>query len=340
MHKDEEEILQLANETDPKKKDLIYEKVRNIGNHLHNVDVIKTGKGQLCVAYRPRGELTVRGADYGPCLFCFVYFPKKELWRHNNSCKFSTKQKHKRRSLATSSRMLLPNDEGASVTLLAVTSGMKGDTVTRIIKSDPTILAYGEKLCTKHGHDNDKHNYIRQKLREIGRLVQELRRESKEDSKQLEDFIFPANFKLITKCCKLVSGYDAKSNTYATPSLALKIGHSLQKCLKLLIGKGIETENRDLQCRAEELSKLFEINWTDDISSNAIRTLHHAKRNTGASALPLANDVKLLSQYLTTESDTTAFELRENDDVAAWVRLNEIALAQTILLNPRRSREA
>lgn len=338
VHKEEDEVLQMQRETDPMKKALIYEKVRNIGNHLHNIDVIKSGDGELCVAYRPRGEVKTRAADYGPCPYCFAYYPKKELWRHNTSCKFSSKTKQKRNALAISSQLLLPNETEASSTLLNVTRGMKADTVTRIVKSDPILLAFGEKLCTKHGHDSDRYNYIRQRLREVARLVQELRRETREDDKQFQDFMYPTNFQLITKCCKLVAGYDVATNTYATPSLALKIGHTLQKCLKILIGKSIENEDKDLQCRAEELTKLFDINWTDDISSNALRTLHDAKRNNSQSALPLANDVKLLSQYLNTEAEATSSALKEND-ISAWVRLNEIVLAQCIMFNRRRAGE-
>ena len=86
-------------------------------------------------------------------------------------------------------------------------------------------------------------------------------------------------------------------------------------------------------------SRLFEINWTDDISSNALRTLHHAKRNTGASVLPLANDVKVLSHYLIAEAETNATILKEKADISAWAKLNEVTLAQIIMFNRRRAGE-
>lgn len=339
MHKEEDEVLQMETESDPQKKTMVYERIRNIGNHLHNLDVIKSGKGQLCVSYRPRGHSNVRAVDYGPCPYCYAYYPKRELWRHNTSCKFSTHKKERKRALTVASRMLLPMARGTSSTLLQLTEAMRNDSVTRIVKSDSTILAYGEKLCTKHGHDKDQHNYIRQKLREVARLVQELRKQSGDENKHLEDFVYPSSFHLIANCCKYVAGYDEGTNSYATPSLALKIGHILQKCLKIVVGKGIETRNKELQCRAEELGRLFEINWTDDISSNALRTLHHSKRNTGTSVLPLANDVKLLSEYLRAEAENMATVLKGKDDIVAWIKLNEITLAQLILFNRRRAGE-
>ena len=86
--------------------------------------------------------------------------------------------------------------------------------------------------------------------------------------------------------------------THGTPSLALKIGGTLQKCLKILITKAIENSNKELQSRAEALSMLFDYNWTDEVSSNALRTLNEGKRNANKGLFPLANDVKLMSQYL------------------------------------------
>ena len=252
MHKEEDEVLQMENESDTKQKSLMYEKIRNIGNHLHNIEVIKSEKGQLCVSYRPRGEAVVRAVDYGPCPFCYAYFPRRELWRHNASCKFSTHKKGKRLTLTVASRMLMPSKSGTTTLLQKVTEALKNDSISRIVKSDSTILAYGEKLCTKHGHDKDQHNYIRQKLREVARLVQELRKESRDENKQLEDFVDPGLFRLITTCCKKVAGYDESTNSYGIPSLALKIGHTLNKCLKILIGKAIESRNKELKCRAEE----------------------------------------------------------------------------------------
>ncbi|KAH3809500.1 hypothetical protein DPMN_028112 [Dreissena polymorpha] len=207
---------------------------------------------------------------------------------------------------------------------------MRNDEISRKVKSDNTILAFGEKLCTKRGHDEKQHNYIRQKLREVGRLLKDMRSCPGNVEKSLENFMYPDAFKFITQSCKNVAGFDGNTNTYATPSLALKIGTTLQKCLKILISKGIETNNQDLQTRAEDLSKLFEINWTDDVSSNALRTLHEAKQNSQKELLPLANDVKVMSEYLRHEEETHANTLQESasdcEKRQAWHKLSEICL--------------
>ena len=209
---------------------------------------------------------------------------------------------------------------------------MKLDEVSRVAKSDPTILAYGEKLSSKQGHDVDQHNYIRQKLREAARLLQEMRTSVGSCNMSLEDFIYPEKFKFIVKCCRTVAGFDNATNTYSTPSLALKIGGTLQKCLKILITKAIENSNKDLQSRAEALSTLFDYNWMDEVSSNALRTLGEGKRNSTKGLLPLANDVRLMSEYLQKEADACSDRLKKQDDIEKakqdWVHLSEICLTQ------------
>ena len=294
-------------------KSLLLEKMRNVGNHLHNSKVLKSGTRELAVAYRPRENQALAADDYGPCPNCNTYYPWKDLWRHNKHCKFAPEDS-KRRQHALSSRLLLLQTNAKSDTLAKILASMKLDEVSRIAKSDPTILAYGEKLSGKKGHDVEQHNYIRQKLREVAILLQEMRESDRNLNMSLEDFIYPEKFKFIVKCCKNVAGFDSTTNTYTTPSLALKIGGTLQKCLKILITKAIENSNKELQSRAEALSTLFDYNWTDEVSSNALRTLNEFKRNANKGLLPLANGVKLMSQYLKKEAYAVSERLRNESD--------------------------
>ena len=323
-------------------KSLLFEKMRNVGNHLHNSIVLKSGTGELAVAYRPWENQALAADDYRPCPNCYAYYPRKDLWWHNQHCKFAPEDS-KRRQHALSSRLLLPQTNAISDTLAKILASMKLDEVSRIAKSDPTILAYGEKLSGKKGHDVEQHNYIRQKLREVARLLQEMRESDGNLNMSLEDFIYPEKFKFIVKCCKNVAGFDSTTNTYTTPSLALKIGGTLQKCLKILITKAIENSNKELQSRAEALSTLFDYNWMDEVSSNALRTLNEGKRNANKGLLPLANDVKLMSQYLKKEayavSECLRNESNSNKGRQEWVQLSEICLTQTILFNRRRAGE-
>ena len=59
-------------------------RLRNLGNHKHNCDVLRFNKGKLVVAYTPlEGGVSLENAQhYVPCPYCFGYYEKKQLRRH------------------------------------------------------------------------------------------------------------------------------------------------------------------------------------------------------------------------------------------------------------------
>ena len=181
--------------------------------------------------------------------------------------------------ITTASKLLLPNQAGGGTEHMhVVLFAMRSDLISRIVKSDSTICLFDEKLCDKHAHDPHQHNFIRQKLCELGRLVEDLQINDDSPDKFLKDFIKPSYYRMVVMACKSVSGFDSIFNKYGTPSLALKLGHSLCKCAKLLLGQAIEHRNKEQQVMANEFMRLLEMYWGDDMSSNAIRTLNEAKK--------------------------------------------------------------
>lgn len=333
-HKDEDYVIEYMEADNKDTKNKILQKIRNIGSHLHNRKVLTSGNGQLYVRYRPSKP----GAgieEFSPCPYCLGYFRTKELWRHK--CQYKPEKGGMMR-IGVASKLLLPNQPGTSDHLHTILSTMRSDPVSRIVKSDDTIRLFGEKLCNKHAHDSDQHNYIRQKLRELARLVEELRIKDDAPDKYLKDYIDPAKYRMVVSACKSLSSFDNLSNKYGTPSLALKLGHSLRKCSKLLLGLSIEHGNKDKHEKAEEFLTLLQMNWGDDVSSNAIRSLHEAKKNSGR-IIPLAEDVATLTKYLKTASAEEYSNLLNSEDEAlrrSWVRLAQILLVVIITFNRRR----
>lgn len=79
-----------------------------LGNHLHNANVIKEGEGTIIPVYRPHYDADY--TKYLPCVDCYGYIVKTDLWKHN--CPFGEsngEQKQKeRRQFVKDSRLLLP----------------------------------------------------------------------------------------------------------------------------------------------------------------------------------------------------------------------------------------
>lgn len=109
---------------------------------------------------------------------------------------------------------------------------MKDDEIAATVRSDYSILQLAQSFFNKHAQNPTKYDYIRQTLRESGRLLLTLRKEFSIHT--LEDAVRPAHFDVVIKAVKKVSGYDDEKHCYRTPSLALKLGHSLQKVSDIL----------------------------------------------------------------------------------------------------------
>lgn len=90
--------------------------------------------------------------------------------------------------------------------VLKMLSRMHDDDIASVIRNDFCLLRYADALFSKHGHDLSKHDYIGQKIRELGRFLQTLRKRSAVLS--LEDAIKPGNFLKVIEAVKETAGFD------------------------------------------------------------------------------------------------------------------------------------
>ena len=214
-------------------------KIRNLGNHLQNSKVIKEGKGNLMVVYRPSSESSWE--DYLPCDMCLGYYSKNDLWKHRKRCPLLPEGSKVKGRAMNNAQMLMPVTKDTSEGLRKVLSSLCSDGISRILKSDQLILKLGEKLYLKLGNDQDQHSTIRNTMREIGRILQCLRKTIGPKDRKLADFIQPMHFQSVVAAAKNVAGFDEETHLFKTPSLALKIGHSIKKCAKIQKGIALQT---------------------------------------------------------------------------------------------------
>ncbi|KAK3909980.1 Protein virilizer-like protein [Frankliniella fusca] len=80
------------------------------------------------------------------------------------------------------------------------------------------------------GRKKRNHRAIKDRLRELGRFLETVKKISP-DINCLENLMHPSKYNIIIKAIKETSGFDEKSGVYETPSLALKLGQSLKKCI-------------------------------------------------------------------------------------------------------------
>ncbi|KAI2645980.1 Nudix hydrolase 5 [Labeo rohita] len=179
-----------------------------------------------------------------------------ELWRHMNRCssKPGDNDHHGRKRVlglvALVKSACCSTDDG----MLKMLSCMHDDEISNVVRNDSCLLRFAESLYSKHGHDASKHDYIHQKTRQLGRFLQTLRR--KTSIQTLEDAIKPNNFMKVIEAVKETSGFEKDKNSYKTPSLALKIGHSLLKISDIIRCHALMAGDEDLVKSSEAFQKL------------------------------------------------------------------------------------
>ncbi|KAL7380029.1 hypothetical protein ABVT39_010160 [Epinephelus coioides] len=285
-HHDKPEVAQaLSFPKGSKERRLHLEHLRNRGNFAHNVDVLNVGVGSLVPRKQPKQDSEAQ--DYLHCIYCQGFFTKKILWRHMMICKFKPEEFWK----------LLNN--------------MVQDEVYSAVKSDVCIMEFGEHLYNRLGYDVGKHEYIRQKLRELGRLLVCSRKTT--PLKTIEDHIRPVNFMHVVQAVKRVAGHDSETDTYKCPSLALKIGHSLTKISQLVESRANIQNNYPVAKDARTFRRVYETRWNEQISAASLRTLQESKWN-APRLLPFTKDVQTLHSYLDVQQQLSHKNVHPDSD--------------------------
>lgn len=164
----------------------------------------------------------------------------------------------------------------------------------------------------------------------MGRLLLTLRTKSCIFS--FEDAVKPNNFYKIIGAVKSVAGYDEEKHTYCTPSLALKLGHSLKKIGDIILCRAISAQDENMIQAAERFTQLCTKEWAGQVTHTALATLSKSKFNK-PSTIPFTEDVQLLHRYLEEKSAGAMQDLKVHESPEAYAQLAKVTLSQIILFN-------
>lgn len=360
MHSDEVDVSHfLACDVKSTKRKLLIRKLVNDGDYNHNFKVFQDKRGELIPCRRPSASCTgsVVPNDFVPCEMCFGMFMKSDLWKHRKKCSLrpcdaENGNSVRRRHMQSSNALLLPICDEASKGLKhSILHTMNNDDVSDVVRSDRLIARFGSRLFMKNGHLTHRHQYISQRMRELGRLVLGLADTVGKVRVNLADYIHPSKFESIVNAIYLVCGFNHETHSFRNPSLPLKLGHSLKLCAEIVQAEAIIGDNQRRRAEAGDFIELCTRLWKWKISTHAISDLRQKKFNK-PQLLPLTADIAKLHKFLVNaaqenaacliasigvaEADTTG---ETKADVGAWSALAQIALCQTVIFNRRRGGE-
>jgi hypothetical protein len=319
--------------------------ISNKGNFHHNMAVYKQRSGTLIPNRRPSARVAAGDiSDYIPCSTCYGTYSRHLMWKHKKEC-VAMRESNENSCLQTQGRghvrvqarcaALIPVADGISKDFeRKILNTMIPDDISLVVRNDKLITHYGVKLFDTYGHQNDRHQYISQKLRELARLLIDLMKHNK-NIHGLWGCLKPQKFPIVVNSVRNIAGFDSSSKTYAKPSLALRLGHSLKACANEIESQAmIDGLDLDKQ-QAADFVRLCDAQWSSKVSTHALSTLHERKWNKPL-LLPLTEDIKKLHTHLDNEANRCRSEPISK---AVWYQLAQVLLAQIILFNRRRSGE-
>ncbi|XP_064071887.1 uncharacterized protein LOC135193415 [Vanessa tameamea] len=329
-------------------------------HHIYESDVQKIiskpkkslERRQLIAALRKKGNYLVNSkevtkpmrkqkfTEHLPCTDCLGFYSKKLLWKHKKKCT----GKKSRNVQSEAQNLLIRHLKIDEKLKEKVFPRMRADKISLIAKSDYLICAFGSQYLKTHREQHFA-NVVSRKMRELAKLLIE----TKKIDPSINDLfcaLRPNHYDTIVEATKVLGKYDSEKDRFETPTFAMNVSTTLKHCCHIAImlalkkqGPYMDVETGKIEADLKTMVNLIESNWKYDISSQAATDLNKKKWNK-VTIVPLANDLKILKEYLNKRSLEAAKSIKEGlQNIATYIELLETVYCRVLLLNRRRPGE-
>lgn len=127
----------------------------------------------------------------------------------------------------------------------------------------------------------------------------------------------PDKFDVVSAVKKVLKfHFQGGVQNVATPSLSLKLSHSLKTCVHILRGQALCRKDKDLQEDADNFEKLLESEWSHCVSHRSLNSLSASKFNK-VKLLPLADELDKLRKFVLVKVSSSVKLLEEQPELQA-----------------------
>ncbi|KAL2093745.1 hypothetical protein ACEWY4_011057 [Coilia grayii] len=323
-----------------KERKLCFKLLLRRGNRAHNIHVLKEGKGDIIPCKWSLGK----PSDFMHCPYCDGLYFKRCMSRHLKDCPFVKEedrpvlQKGKRGCIKSLYALIEPPPDHVSKNLWKILEKMHQDEITLAAKGDKYALQIGEQLLDKgQGDDAVREDYIRQRLRELGRLLISCQRITPMYS--LMDFVLPKNWDHLIAVVKEVAGYNDETDSFLNRTVLSHIYRSLQKIGSFVESDAMSQQDEQMTEYARSFNKDFIEKWRKLFPTPYSTRKSKQNCKNGVKLLPFTEDIKNLHTYLKDHVDECLSALCASPNQTVWENLAKIVLAQLIMFNRRKARE-
>ncbi|KYN05110.1 hypothetical protein ALC62_03998, partial [Cyphomyrmex costatus] len=270
--------------------------IRKNGQYVFNTNP-SLNTGELKVMRRPTVKMIKDATDFAVCPQCKGSYAKSAFRHHYRRCA-------KKNSGQIAGRI----HESACKTLREhVFPTMKDDIVSRVIRYDELAIDFANKLCEKY-HDPHFYDMIRQKLRQIGRLLLQMKKQN-DKIDDLFSIFTPTKYDDCLTAVRILAGLNDTETGFKTPSLA-----------------------------TEEFLSLITENHSSSIARTAVET-QFQKRKQSKKLLATQSDIKKSESFLSDRLKVARDSLKQTYSLKTWEVLAESCILSIQLFNRRRSGE-
>lgn len=308
----------------------ILEVLRNRGNYKHNKLVLNNGSGLIKVKRRPKYGVDAQKFEH--CMYCKALYMRRELWRHVRRCTSNPERDTKKTSrsvLGLAALSQCPHLSHLSEDVRKMLCDMHQDEVAQTVRNDEFVLKLAQDFFDKKGSSKERHAFVRQTIRCIGKFLILLR--NKFEIRNLAEAIKPSSFSMVIEAVKEIAEFNEEEKSFTIPSLARRIGLALRKFSILSALKAYAVQDKVLI----QATSTF-INLLNNAQSQF--ALGEPKRSGIQPTyflLPFVNDVRMLHCYLEKAARCAVKELRETPSAQSYADLCKVTLAQILLFNRR-----
>ncbi|XP_029976245.1 uncharacterized protein LOC115409280 isoform X2 [Salarias fasciatus] len=205
-------------------------------------------------------------------------------------------------------------------------SSMEQD-VSFAIQTDALLIELAQVLFEKYKDDPSKQDFIRQNLRDMGRLRLALHKKS---LLGFADALRVHSFFRVVDAVKSMAGFDENKQSFEKPSLALNLGNLLKRIAILVITS--RDSEKSLVRHAKLFIKRFATDWFELVSQPAIISLTGRKTNS-PSTIPFTRDAQAFYLYLEKTYASAIESMETSKCPKAYSTLCRVTLAQASILS-------
>ena len=304
-HSDEKEMKELLEmDESPSLSAKRMELLRMRGDHAHNRSVLSCGSGTIVLSRHPTEDFDID--YYGPCPACLSWMRSSEIQRHQKTGRSlalklrKTSDEINHQSSALNTRKKSDTLKGNEITTLFTASDllqnevlipMHAGEIKEVVIKDCLIIhvRLGETWLSKASRNKLRRgNYTSERIRRMGKLLLECRRN--------EDMVSPDHVETIIDASLRLSGCSGQFSMQ-TPSVAKRLKEDIMKIANAKEFFAIIEHDTEKEQDVKRFFKIFESQWAVRVERTATAVATNKQFNR-KQELPEPEDVEKLTKYV------------------------------------------